>query len=212
MLDEVLQLLDWKRHVFAAYGEARTASDPAAAWMKWRAVRDRLFATHPQSPLPLEDREAFTGLDYYDYDPRARVLATAVSAEPVHREIATSGTKSSTYGFTRFAVARFVLFGESMGLELHWLDDYAGGLFVSFGDATNGVDTYGGGRYLLDTVKGADLGAKDGKLVLDFNFAYNPSCAYNPQWVCPLVPHENRLSAPIKAGERACSRRSARPE
>ncbi len=63
-------------------------------------------------------------------------------------------------------------------------------------------ESYGGGRYLLDTVKGADLGGTDGRLVVDFNYAYNPSCAYDPQWSCPLAPPANRLTVPILAGER----------
>jgi uncharacterized protein (DUF1684 family) len=68
-------------------------------------------------------------------------------------------------------------------------------------DATSGRDSYGGGRYLLDTVKGADLGGEDGRLVLDFNFAYNPSCAYNPRWTCPLPPRQSRLPLAVTAGE-----------
>ena len=65
-----------------------------------------------------------------------------------------------------------------------------------------GTTTYGGGRYLLDTVKGADLGTEDGRLVLDFNYAYNPSCAYDPSWACPLAPPGNRLAIAVEAGER----------
>ena len=81
--------------------------------------------------------------------------------------------------FTRFAVARFTLFGEEHALEAYWLQSYGNGLFLPFADATSGDETYGAGRYLLDTVKGADLGTQDGRLVLDFNLAYNPSCAYD---------------------------------
>jgi len=87
-------------------------------------------------------------------------------------------------------------------LELYWLDGYGGGLFLPFADATSGDETYGAGRYLLDTVKGADLGQYDGRLVLDFNFAYQPSCAYDPRWTCPLAPPANRLSVAVRAGER----------
>src|SRR5689334_12097007 len=104
--------------------------------------------------------------------------------------------------FSRFGVARFAHGGEELGLELYWLEGYGGGLFVPFADATSGSETYGAGRYLLDTVKGSDLGSVDGKLVLDFNFAYNPSCSYDPRWVCPLAPPGNRLAAPMRGGER----------
>lgn len=89
-------------------------------------------------------------------------------------------------------------------LALFWIDVYGGGLFVPFRDGTSGNGTYGGGRYLLDTVKGADLGSTaDGRLILDFNFAYHPSCHYDPRWSCPLAPRENWLAARIEAGERS---------
>ncbi len=120
------------------------------------------------------------------------------SASP--REIATSG--EAPYSFTRFARVRFLL-AEEHALDLYWLDGYGGGLYLCFADATSGTETYGAGRYLLDTVKGSDLGERNGKLVLDFNFAYNPSCSYDPRWVCPLAPPGNRLKVPIRGGERA---------
>jgi uncharacterized protein len=201
----LLDLLDWKRRVFGIYAETRGTSDPQAAWTRWREGRDELFASHPQSPLPPEDRPSFTGLPYFDYDPAARVLADVAPAEPEHYDIATSGEEEGTYGFTRFARATFQLDGQPCRLELYWLDGYGGGLFLSFRDGTSGSETYGAGRYLLDTVKGADLGMEGARLVLDFNFAYNPSCAYDPRWVCPLVPPPNRLTLPIRAGERYSS-------
>lgn len=89
-------------------------------------------------------------------------------------------------------------------LPLFWMSGYAGGLFLPFRDATSGSATYGAGRYLLDTVKGADQGGdwRGGTLTLDFNLAYHPSCAYDPKWSCPLAPPENRLTVPIRVGER----------
>ena len=136
----------------------------------------------------------------FDYDPALRALATVERAAPERREIATSGEKP--YAFIRFARADFQLGGADCSLDLYWLEAYAGGLFLSFTDATSGTETYAAGRYLLDTVKGADLGERNGKLILDFNFAFNPSCSYDPRWVCPLAPPGNRLSSPIRAGER----------
>src|SRR5204862_7598233 len=103
---------------------------------------------------------------------------------------------------TRFAVARFELAGAHLELELYWLEGYGGGLFLPFRDRTSGKETYGAGRYLLDTVKGADLGMEGDRLVLDFNVSYNPSCAYDPRWVCPLAPTANSLPLGITAGER----------
>ena len=87
-------------------------------------------------------------------------------------------------------------------LSLFWIDVYGGGVFLPFRDATSGVETYGGGRYLLDTIKGADLGSIGGLVVLDFNFAYHPSCVHGDQWSCPLAPPENGLAVDVRAGER----------
>ena len=188
--------MDWKRRVFALYAEVRAAREPEAAWRRWRDVRDELYRTHPQSPLTAEQRAEFDGLRYFDYDPALRVLATVEDAERERREIATSG--EAPYAFTRFARVRLDL----GSLDLYWLEGYGGGIFLSFADATSGSETYGACRYLLDTVKGADLGEVNGRLVLDFNFAYNPSCAYDPRWVCPLAPPGNRLAAPVRGGER----------
>ncbi len=198
-MDE-LDLLDWKRRVFELYAETRRAVDAQAAWRRWREARNELFRSHPQSPLPPVARERFGGLAYFDYDPALRVLAGVEPAPRERREIATSGGRP--YSFTRFARAVFSLHGRRQSLDLHWLDGYGGGVYLCFRDATSGSETYGAGRYLLDTVKGADLGSEDGRLVLDFNFAYNPSCSYDPRWVCPLAPPGNSLAAPVRGGGR----------
>jgi uncharacterized protein len=190
-VSEVLDLLDWKRTVFAVYAEVRAADDPRAAWERWREVRATLFRDHPQSARP-----GYTGLDYFHYDPAWRFTAEVVPVQPESRKIAGSGPEP--VAGTRFAVAQF----DGGELELFWLEAYGGGLFLPFRDATSGVATYGGGRYLLDTVKGADLGSDGSRLVLDFNFAYNPSCAYDPKWACPLSPPANRLAAAVEAGEK----------
>jgi uncharacterized protein len=202
-----MTLLDWKRRVFELYGEVRAEHEPERAWRHWREVRDQLFREHPQSPLPAEQRGGFDGLPYFDYDPALRVVGAVEPAERERREIATSGEEP--YAFTRFARARFELGGAPQSLDLFWLEGYGGGLFLSFADATSGQETYGACRYLLDTVKGSDLGERDGRLVLDFNFSYNPSCAYDPRWVCPLAPPGNRLAVPVRAGERYSDRSTA---
>jgi len=198
-----LSLLDWKRRIFELYASIRADMNPEQAWRRWRNTRDELFRTHPQSPLPPAERTGFAGLPYYDYDPDLRVLGLVEPAEHELREIATSG--EHPYAFIRFARARFDLGGAESTLDLCWLEGYGGGVFLSFADATSGRETYGACRYLLDTVKGSDLGEQDGKLVLDFNFAYNPSCSYDPRWVCPLAPPGNRLAAAVRAGERVRS-------
>ncbi|MGH2787162.1 MAG: DUF1684 domain-containing protein [Actinomycetota bacterium] len=199
--DNALDLLDWKRRVAELYAYVRGELDPERAWRRWRAVRDELFRTHPQSPIAEGNRRSFSGINYFDYDHSARVAAMVDPTEPHSYEIATSG--NSAYTFTRVGVARFSLAGTDLALEVYWLEGYGGGLFLPFRDATAGDTTYGAGRYLLDTVKGADLGTDDrGRLILDFNFSYNPSCSYDPRWVCPLAPPPNRLAVPIMAGER----------
>jgi hypothetical protein len=197
--DGVLTLLDWKRTIFGLYEEIRNSSDPRAGWDRWREARDRLFASHEQSPLSVERRNQFPGCRYFDYDPAARVAADVVPLEPEQREIVTS--TGVLYKFSRFGRADFVLYDDPCTLELYWLEGYGGGLFLPFGDGSSGETTYPAGRYLLDTVKGADLGTKDGRLILDFNFAYNPSCAYDPKWVCPLAPTRNWLGVRVTAGE-----------
>jgi uncharacterized protein len=198
-MDE-LELLDWKRRVFALYAAARSTDDPEAAWRTWRAARDALFRDHPQSPLSAGERQNFIGIDYFDYEPAFRVLGEVLRGDDQMRDVAASG--GETVRFRRFGSVRFRLSGEPQELALYWLEGYGGGVFLPFADATSGARTYGGGRYLLDTVKGADLGTDDARLVLDFNFAYNPSCAYDPRWVCPLTPPENRLAVEVLAGER----------
>ncbi|HJU36097.1 MAG TPA: DUF1684 domain-containing protein [Gaiellaceae bacterium] len=196
---DTLELLDWKRRVFGLYAAVRELQ-PEAGWELWRETRDELFRSHPQSPLPADGRASFAGLEYWPYDPQARVLAELENVEAPPEPVATSGVEPIL--FRPFARARFELGGEPLTLEVSWLDAYGGGAFLCFRDATSGRESYGGGRYLLDTVKGSDLGEDDGRLVLDFNFAYNPSCSYDPGWVCPLAPPANRLTVSVEAGEK----------
>ena len=197
---DLLSLLDWRRRIADLYARVRSDPDHEAAWRAWRDVRDELFARHPQSPLDPSLRAGFSGLSYFDYDPAARVLASVEPSEPVAVDVPMS--QEAAYRFTRFGRATFELQGQPCSLGVHWLEGYGGGLFVSFTDATSGDATYGAGRYLLDTVKGADLGREGDRLVLDFNFAYHPSCAYDSRWACPLAPAENRLPFALASGER----------
>lgn len=196
----LLELADWRRQMFDLYRRVRRSDAPEDAWQLWRDTRDDLFRTHGQSPLPASDRENFTGVDYFAYDPAYRVIGEVSDLPPKRYDIETSG--EATMSFTRFGGVDLVINGQPTNLELYWLDAYGGGIFLPFKDRTSGNETYGGGRYLLDTVKGADLGSDGDGLVLDFNFAYNPSCSYDPQWICPLSPLENTLGVRIEAGER----------
>lgn len=181
------------------YAEVRGAGDSSTAWETWRAARDHLFRSHSQSPLPVSDRAAFTGLRYFPYDP---ALGIAARLEPLDENpVAISHSGTGETQFTPIGVVSLSALGIDEDLTVYWLDAYGGGLFLPFRDATSGNTTYGGGRYLLDTVKGADLGTAADDLVLDFNYSYHPSCVYSSAWSCPLAPEANRLSAPIEAGE-----------
>jgi uncharacterized protein (DUF1684 family) len=197
-----LSLLDWRRRVHALYAQVRAAPDPAAGHALWRAGRDELFATHPQSPLLPDDRAAFTGLPVAPYDPALRFeVALDIAVEPDHFEVATG-----TDGLAAFDKVGTVQLPGLGSLDVWWLAAYGGGIFLPLRDGLAGRGTYGGGRYVMDTVKGADLGGDPGPtgggtLVVDLNFAYNPSCAYDPAWACPLAPPGNRLAAEVFAGE-----------
>ncbi len=197
---ETLALLDWRRRVAELYASVRAASDPRDGWAQWCRTRAELFRRHGQSPIPAAQRSGYLGPHVYDYDPEWRALARVEPAQSTRIELRTSNVEAMT--FTRFACARFALGGTELSLDLYRLDSYGGGLFVPFADVTSGSETYGAGRYLLDTVKGADLGQQDGRLVLDFNFAYQPSCSYDPRWTCPLTPAANRLGLAVRCGER----------
>jgi len=161
---DALDLLDWKRQVFSLYEQVRASSDPRSAWEHWRTTRDRLYREHTQSPLPTERRADFPGCSYFEYDPRARVFARVEPSEPVHCDVVASS--GAAFPFSRIGRAQFALAGAEHSLDLLWNDGYGGGLFVSFQDETSGREAYPGARYLLDTVKGADLGTKGGLLVL----------------------------------------------
>lgn len=193
-------LWDWRRQVSDLYHAVRANPDPREAWRHWRAVRDRLFRSHPQTPI--EAGTPFTTLPFFPYDPALRFT---VAMEPLDgpEEVFPAGGDGDLRmrPFARTAGLAAALGGE---LTAYWLLGYCGGVFLPFADATGGRETYGAGRYLLDSIKGADLGAApDGRAVLDFNFAYNPSCAYSPRYVCPLAPRANRLPAAVRAGELA---------
>ncbi|MQA34766.1 DUF1684 domain-containing protein [Modestobacter roseus] len=192
-----LSLLDWRRRVAGLYTAVRATDDPEAGWHAWRAGRDALFADHPDSPLPVTARAGFAGLPFADYDPALRFdVPVDTDVEPVRLGVPTTDEG----GVVLRRIGRVIL-GDVGRLDVWWLAGYGGGLFLPLRDASAGNSTYGGGRYLLDTVKGADLGSTDGRLVVDLNFAYHPSCTFDPAWTCPLAPEGNRVDAEVLAGE-----------
>lgn len=219
-LAERLALADWRRRVADLYASVRelAARDPRAAWEHWRMVRDELYRTHAQSPVPADLRAAFRGR-YWAYDPALRTEAAITAADASGENVPSPSGASDTglglllqlpmsigdpMSFTRIGMVHIPLPDGPRTLDLFWMAGYAGGLFLPFRDTTNGSATYGAGRYLLDTAKGADLGTAGApdRLILDFNFAFQPSCAFDPRWACPLAPPENRLNVAITGGER----------
>jgi len=212
-----LDLYDWRERVARMYRERNaalgTGEAAEAVLERFRTQKNDLFKTHLQSPFGPEDRATFNGLEYFAYDPALRVEAKLESlTEAALIETPSSGPKSML--FPRAARVSFSIAGEPASLYVYWTDVYGGGLFLPFRDATNADETYCAGRYLFDTVKGSDfermtndgdtaaMGYSGGRILLDFNYSYSPSCAYDTRWVCPLAPRENVLAMPIRAGER----------
>lgn len=202
-----LSLAAWRRTVAEIYVRVRGTSaqapapDRETAWRRFRDERDRLFKEHPQTPLDTNQRDAFQALQYFPYDMSARVSGTIIAVDTPETR-STSLPDEGLFRYTKVSRVQFVYKEHKAQLALYWIEGYGGGLFLPFRDATNGDTTYGGGRYLYDTIKGADLGAGPAQITLDFNYAYNPSCAYNERWVCPLAPAENRLDFAVEAGEK----------
>ena len=198
-----LRLAHWRRTVAEHYAAVRAATgrNSAAAATTFRAVRDALFRDHPDSPIPAGRRRAWHGTRWFDYDPAWRFVAT-VEPDPAHDEFEYDLAADGKLRCARIGHAHFRRGSAKATLAIYWLEGYGGGVWLPFLDATNGKETFGGGRYLFDTIKGADLGVGAASIVLDFNFAYNPSCAYDERWTCPLSPPENRLSFAVTAGER----------
>jgi uncharacterized protein len=191
------RLLDWRRQVAALYARVRAADDARQGHQLWREGRDHLLRTHPESPIPASDRAGFTGVPVADYDPALRFVA------PLDTEVAPMRIESvtGTDGVVPFERAGVVHLPGVGDLDVWWLASYGGGIFVPIKDTRTDGATYGGGRYVLDTVKGADLGGSDSQLVVDLNFAYNPSCAYDEAWACPLAPPGNTVQTAVNAGE-----------
>ena len=207
-MSEHLDLADWRRRVAALYDALRRdqRAEPARL-LGFRAAKDRLFAGHPSSPVPAAARRDFRGLAYWRHDPGLAFRATVEpDPEAPPLDVPRSG-EGPAMPYARIGWVSFSVEEVPQRLAVYWLNEYAGGIFIPFRDATSGTESYGGGRYLWDSAKGADLGADGDALVIDFNYAYHPSCVYDPIWSCPLAPSENRLTVPIRAGERLAAPR-----
>jgi uncharacterized protein (DUF1684 family) len=208
-MSNYLDLYDYRCRVVSLYHARNQAilagEDHGSLLQLFREGRDQLFAHHPQSALDEEQRQSFSGLHYFPYQPALRFEATIdTHGSPTRLDVTMNASETMT--MTTVGQVQFNVENKPVTLSIYWLDIYGGGLFLPFRDTTSPHESYGGGRYLFDTIKGSDFQSflqADGqtRIVLDFNYAYNPSCAYNSRWVCPLAPPENRLTVAIRAGE-----------
>lgn len=211
-----LDLYDWRLRVMRFYQERDEAlcagDDERTVLERFRTQKDQLFKTHPQSPLNAVARRSFSNLAYFSYAPELRVEAELTPAEESGTVDAAEGGEMPLQLAARVA---FSIGGVAAQLPVYWIDVYGGGLFLPFRDATCPDESYGGGRYLFDTAKGSTFewiapealepgraGYAGGRIMLDFNYAYNPSCAYDARWLCPLARRESTLPFPLRAGER----------
>ena len=161
---------------------------------EYRREKDEFFRTDPMSPVMPGERQSFTGLAYYEPD---ETLCFDVVPEPFEEieSIVLQTSDADTRTYDRWAHLAFEVDGQGVGLTVY-RDPESGGLFLPFQDATSGHETYPAGRYLELPV------LEDGRIRLDFNYAYHPFCAYNANYSCPMPPIENKLDVPIRAGER----------
>jgi hypothetical protein len=203
-----LWLADWRRRISTLYADVRAAAraDRAVALAHWRAVRESLYRTHPQSPVPVAERAGFHAL-HFESDGSMRF---DVTISPLPPEVPTLGgvtlpdSGADGLAYSRIGTIELPLPAGRRRMSVFWMAGYTGGLFIPFRDATSGHETYAAGRYLVDAAKGADLGGDplSGRITIDFDYAFHPSCAFDPRWACPLAPPENWLDVPIQAGER----------
>jgi uncharacterized protein (DUF1684 family) len=195
-----LELADWRRRVSEMYARVRAEPDPQRGHALWRSERNDLFLHHPQSPLEQADPLRQSGVEYWPYQPSLRFELPLLPAPETSPHVIPAGGEEST---VLRAIGRIELPEPvNAALTVWWLEQYGGGLFLPVRDGTAGTTTYGGGRYLLDSAKGADLGGTLDELVIDLNFLYHPSCRYSSVWQCPLAPAENTFAFPLQAGER----------
>ncbi len=160
----------------------------------FRSTKDHFVQHDPQSPLTTAQKASFSGLRYFGDEPSLR-LTLDVQTYPEEETIEMQTTTGGAASFVRWAKVTFLVDGAPAELTVY-KDTSQGSLFLPFADATSGDETYGAGRYVEPEAQ------PDGTLLIDFNYAYNPYCAYNEACTCPITPAENRLRVPIRAGEK----------
>ena len=159
---------------------------------EFRARKDDFYAHHPQSPLTPEQQDGFTGLNYYPENDALRLevkVEQFADKKPLQMQTSTGGVQT----YMRFGRFQFNSDGQPAELTIYQSES---GFFLPFADSLAGVETYPAGRYLEPEPLPGD------RFLVDFNLAYNPYCAYNEMWSCPITPAENRLKVPIRAGEK----------
>lgn len=166
----------------------------ASELKRFRAEKDRVFARDPHSPLTPEQRRSFKGLAYFDENP-ALVIHATIDRNIEHEDVPMATSSGEEQIYKRDGIVRFDVDGQRTQIALYSSED-SDELFIPFRDATSGHESYPAGRYLEVHAHGDDV-------VIDFNYAYNPNCAYDAAWSCPLPPAENWLKVPIRAGEKA---------
>jgi uncharacterized protein len=158
----------------------------------FRLEKDEFFRSNLQSPLTHEQKQTFKGLKYFPENP-AFHLEVPVEVFPIQETVTIQTTGGEPQFYKHYGRFKFEVEGQEAELTLYASED---GFFLPFVDSLAGKETYPAGRYVeLELLAG-------GIFLVDFNLAYNPYCAYNEKWSCPLTPFENRLKVPIRAGEK----------
>ena len=159
---------------------------------EYRKEKDEFFRRHPHSPLTPEQRSGFMGLQYFPENEALRLevkVEPLKDQEPMQMQTSTGGVQT----YIRHGKFRFEVDGEEAELTIYRNEN---GYFLPIVDSLAGKETYPAGRYLEPEALPGN------RFLVDFNLAYNPYCAYNEMWSCPLTPPENRLKVPIRAGEK----------
>lgn len=167
---------------------------------RFRTQKDQFFAEHPQSPLTHEQKHDFSGLQYFPENPDL-VFKVTVKEFSEKKQVTMQTSTGDVQTYLRYGQFQFEVDGQQAELTIYASEH---DFFLPFVDKLAGKETYGAGRYLDPKPLGK------GKFVIDFNEAYNPYCAYNDHWSCPLPPAENRLAVPIRAGEKIFDQHSLR--
>lgn len=197
-LHGALQQMDWRERTFELYRTIRAHGEPQVAHALWREGRDQMFASHPASPLLPQHRDGFAGLTVAPYDERYRFEAALEPAVAHTEELATGGT---VLALARVGLVNLALPDAQVSLDVWQLTSYGGGLFLPLRDKGSG--SFAGGRFVIDTMSGANLGGSpdNGTLIVDLNFAYNPPCAYDPARPSTQLPPGSTSSVAVPVGE-----------